>query len=119
MKSLRHIIYVSALLLMQTVMAQSVAPKITSQLSADTIRIGDRVTLSIDVEKDVMQHVEFPIFNFSQEAGAPVNSSVEVVHDFPIDTILKEGRREHLRKRYELVIYDEGICNMGHVHVLY
>ena len=119
MKSLRHIIYVSALLVMQTVAAQSVAPKITSQLSADTIRIGDRVVLSIDVEKDVMQRVEFPIFNFSQEGGAPVASSVEVVGDFPVDTISKEGRREHLRKRYELVIYDEGICNMGQAQVLY
>jgi predicted DNA-binding transcriptional regulator YafY len=39
--------------------------------------------------------------------------SVEVVHDFPVDTISKEGRREHLRKRYELAIYDEGIYNMG------
>ena len=120
MKSLRYIIYVSALLIAQVVVAQSEAPKITSQLSADTIRIGDRVTLSIDVEKDVMQHVEFPVFNFSQDgSGAPANMSVEVVHDFPVDTISKEGRREHLRKRYELAIYDEGIYNMGAPQVLY
>ena len=121
MKSLRYIIiYVSALLAMQMVAAQSTAPKITSQISADTIMIGDRVTLTIDVDKDVMQHVEFPVFNFAQE-GSPeqAESSVEVIHDFPADTISKDGRRECLRKRYELAIYDEGIYNMGRAQVLY
>lgn len=124
MKILRYIIiYVSALLAMQVVVAQSTVPKITSHLSADTIRIGDRVTLTVEVEKDVMQHVEFPHFNFesakvdgSEEATEP---SVEVIHDFTPDTISKSGRREHLRKRYELAIYDEGIYNMGKAQVLY
>ena len=102
MKSLRYIIiYVSALLAVGVGVAQTTPPTVTSQLSADTIRIGDRVTLTIDVEKDVMQHVEFPVFNFAQE-GKPEqeNTSVEVINDFVADTISKDGRREHLRKRY-------------------
>ena len=121
MKSLRYIIiYVSTLLAVGVVVAQTTPPTVTSQLSADTIRIGDRVTLTIDVEKDVMQHVEFPVFNFAQE-GKPEqeNTSVEVINDFVADTISKDGRREHLRKRYELAIYDEGIYNMGRAQVLY
>ena len=121
MKSLRYIIiYVSALLTMQLVVAQSVPPTVTSHLSADTIRIGDRVTITIDVEKDVMQHVEFPTFNIKPDGGdEPANSSVEVIHNFAQDTVSKDGRREHLRKRYELAIYDEGIYNMGKAQVLY
>lgn len=121
MKSLRYIIiYVSALLAMQVAVAQSEAPKVSSHISADTIRIGDRVVLTIDVEKDVMQHVEFPVFNFKQEGSdEQVNESVEVVNDFAADTVSRDGRREHLRKRYELAIYDEGIYNMGRAQVLY
>lgn len=121
MKSLRYIIiYVLALLVVDVVVAQTAPPTITSQLSADTIRIGDRVTLTIEVDKDVMQHVEFPVFNFAQEGNPEqTNTSVEVIHDFPADTISKDGRREHLRKRYELAIYDEGIYNMGRAQVLY
>ncbi|MBR6655262.1 MAG: hypothetical protein IKL20_01480 [Alistipes sp.] len=124
MKTLRYIlIYVSALLAMQVATAQLVAPKITSHLSADTIRIGDRVTLTIEVEKDVMQHVEFPHFNFeraeSKESQEAEESSVEVVHDFAPDTISKDGRKERLRKRYELAIYDEGIYNLGKAQALY
>ena len=121
MKNLRYIIiYVSALFAMQVAVAQSVPPTITSHLSADTIRIGDRVLLTIDVEKDVMQHIEFPTFNFEVEGGAEsAEQSVEIIHDFAADTISKDGRREHLRKRYEMAIYDEGIYNMGKAQVLY
>ena len=101
-------------------MAQTTPPTITSQLSADTIRIGDRVTLTIEVDKDVMQHVEFPVFNFAPEGNPEqANTSVEIIRDFPADTISKDGRRERLRKRYEMAIYDEGIYNMGRAQVLY
>ena len=121
MKSLRYIIiYVSALLAVGAVVAQTTPPTITSQLSADTIRIGDRVTLTIEVDKDVMQHVEFPVFNFAPEGNPEqANTSVEIIRDFPADTISKDGRRERLRKRYEMAIYDEGIYNMGRAQVLY
>ena len=121
MKSLRYIIiYVSALLVVDVVVAQTAPPTITSQLSADTIRIGDRVTLTIEVDKDVVQHVEFPVFNFAPEGNPEqANTSVEIIRDFPADTISKDGRRERLRKRYEMAIYDEGIYNMGRAQVLY
>ena len=62
MKLLRYIIiYVSALLAVQWAVAQNDVPTITSRLSADTVMIGDRVTLTVEVEKDVMQYVIFPI----------------------------------------------------------
>ena len=109
-----------ALTASRVAVAQSERPTITSKLSADTVSIGDRVVLTVEVDKDVMQHVEFPIFNFNLENGEQqAEPSIEVVHDFAPDTLSNEGRRMRLRKRYEMVVYDEGIYHMGKVKVLY
>ena len=118
MKPLRYIIiYVLALFAVQSVVANSVKPTVASHLSADSIMIGDRVVLTIDVEKDMMQQVQFPYLNLKGDKQA--ESSIEVIKEFDVDTVSKEGRREHLRKRYELVIYDEGVYNFDKAHVLY
>ena len=121
MKLLRYIIiYVSALVATMVAVAQNEAPTITSHLSADTVMIGDRVTLTVEVEKDVMQHIIFPSFNFTQTNGAEQSEpSIEVIHDFAPDTLSHEGRRVRLRKRYEMAVYDEGIYRMGKAQVLY
>ena len=121
MKFYRYIIiYVSALWAIQSAMAQSVAPTITSRLSADTVMIGDRVTLTVEVEKDLMQHIIFPSFDFSQTKGEQqAEPSIEVIGDYAPDTLSQEGRRVRLRKRYEMVVYDEGIYRMGKAQVLY
>ena len=121
MKLLRYIIiYVSALVTTMVAVAQNEAPTITSHLSADTVMIGDRVTLTVEVEKDVMQHIIFPSFDFKQTDGEEQpESSIEVIHDFAPDTLSQEGRRVRLRKRYEMAVYDEGIYRMGKAQVLY
>ena len=83
MKFLRYIIiYVSALLAVQLVVAQE-KPAISSRLSADTVMIGDRVTLTIEVDADMMQHIVFPSFDFTQTEGAEQQEpSIEVINDF-------------------------------------
>ena len=122
MKLLRYIIiYVSALFMGGMAVAQS-TPTITSHISADTVMIGDRVTLTIEVDADVMQHIVFPTFDFTQNApeGAEQQEpSIEVINDFAPDTISKEGRRVRLRKRYEMAVYDEGIYKLGRAQALY
>ena len=120
MKLLRYIIiYVSALLAVQVAVAQTEHPTITSHLSADTVMIGDRVTLTVEVEKDVMQHIIFPSFDFKATDGAEQSEpSIEVIHDFAPDTLSQEGRRVRLRKRYEMAVFDEGIYRMGKAQVL-
>ena len=120
MKLLRYIIiYVSALLAVQVAVAQTERPTITSHLSADTVMIGDRVTLTVEVEKDVMQHIIFPAFDFKSTDGAEqAEPSIEVIHDFAPDTLSQEGRRVRLRKRYEMAVFDEGIYRMGKAQVL-
>ena len=95
-------------------------PTITSHISADTVMIGDRVTLTVEVEQDMMQHIIFPSFDFkAAEDTEQQEPSIEVIRDFAPDTILKEGRRVRLRKRYEMAVYDEGIYRMGKAQVLY
>lgn len=122
MKHLRYIIiYVSALLVGGMAVAQS-TPTITSHISADTVMIGDRVTLTIEVEKDVMQHIVFPTFDFTKntpEGAEQQEPSIEVIQDFAPDTIQQEGRRVRLRKRYEMAVYDEGIYKLGKAQALY
>lgn len=120
MKLLRYIIiYVSALVATMVAVAQTEPPTITSHLSADTVMIGDRVTLTVEVEKDVMQHIIFPSFDFKQTDGPHQSEpSIEVIHDFAPDTLSQEGRRVRLRKRYEMAVYDEGIYRMGKAQVL-
>ena len=121
MNYLRYIIIcILALTASSVAVAQSQPTTITSHLSADTVSIGDRVVLTIEVDKDMMQHVEFPIFNFNLEGGEQqAEPSIEVIHDYEPDTVSSEGRRVCLRKRYEMAVYDEGIYHMGKVKVLY
>ena len=126
MKALRYIAYMLALFVVQSVVAQNTRPTITSYLSADTVMIGDRVTLTVEVEKDVMQHIVFPTFDFtpkvtpeSGEQQEQAEPSIEVIRDFAPDTIPQEGRRVLLRKRYEMAVYDEGLYRMGKAQVLY
>lgn len=123
MKAARYIlIYLSAMLALQMAVAQSSAPTITSTISADTVMIGDRVTLTVEVEKDVMQNVVFPSFDFKQnenEGEEEKEPSIEIIHDYAPDTISQQGRRVRLRKRYEMALYDEGIYHLGRAQVLY
>ena len=70
MKLLRYIIInVLLTLWVGVVGAETVAPTITSRLSADTVTIGDRVVLTVDVEKDVM-HILRPLVHFRLQRGA-------------------------------------------------
>ena len=120
MKILRQIaITVAFVLACGVVVAQS--PTITSHISADTVMIGDRVTLTIEVEADVMQHILFPSFDFKQtgEEAQQEEPSIEVIKDYAPDTVEQEGRRMRLRKRYEMAVYDEGIYKLGRAQALY
>lgn len=121
MRFLRHItLTIAAVVACGVAVAQSVPPTITSHISADTVMIGDRVTLTVEVEQDMMQHIIFPSFDFKPTEGTEQQEpSIEVIHDFAPDTLSKEGRRVRLRKRYEMAVYDEGIYRMGKAQVLY
>ena len=87
-------------------------PKVTAHIEPDSILIGDRFDLVIDVEKDLVQVVEFP--EFENRDGR-----IEFVESLPVDTLERDGRHLNLRKRYRLAAFDEGRYNLGTASVLY
>lgn len=88
-------------------------PRITARVEPDSIGIGDRFDLVIEVEKDLVQVVEFPLFEPDAKSG------LELVELPPVDTLLREGRRLRIAKRYRLAAFEEGRFNLGPARALY
>ena len=78
------------------------APKVRGSVEPDSIGIGDRFTYTIEVEKDLVQSLFFPDF------GAMQNQQYELIEDMPVDTLVRDGRKLKLRKRYVLAAFQEG-----------
>lgn len=114
MKFLRYItICVSALCVSAVAFGTNEAPTVTSRIEPDSVMIGDRFTYIIDVEKDMVQEIAFPEFEADPKGG------IELVENHPIDTISRDGRRLHLRKRYTMAAFEEGRIAMGGAKILY
>lgn len=96
-----------------TVSAQSVRPEVRATLTPDSVLLGDEVMLTIDVRKDQVQVIGFPVF----ETGE--NGELELIEELPLDTIARDGRLQHLRKRYRLAAYGEGTLALGRTPLLY
>ncbi len=96
-----------------TASAQNV-PTVTASFDRDSMLIGDQFTLEVRVEKDMMQVVDFPVL-----AGTKIGEKIEVLGEFPEDTVVQDGRRQTLLKRYLLTIFDEGEYSLGRFPVLY
>jgi len=94
--------------------ARGQRPVVTARVEPDSVFIGDRFDYVIEVEKDLVQVVEFPEFRPDAEA-----SDFEIVESLPVDTLAREGRRLHLRKRYRMAAFGEGRFNLGPAQVLY
>lgn len=88
-------------------------PTVEARIEPDSVMIGDRFDCIIEVEKDLVQSVAFP--TFENKAG----SAIELVGESLPDTLLHEGRRLRLRKRYTLQTFEEGRVNLGRPSVLY
>ena len=93
--------------------AEAQTPTVEARLEPDSVMIGDRFDCIIEVEKDQVQVVAFPAFDNSRDG------SIELVADLPPDTLMHEGRRLRLRKRYTLQAFEEGRVEMGSPGVLY
>ncbi len=88
-------------------------PVVTGRVEPDSIGIGDRFDYIIEVEKDIMQVVEFPRFVPEGE------SDMELIESPAVDTLERDGRRMKLRKRYHMAAFNEGRYNFGVPQVLY
>ncbi len=94
--------------------AQSLRPVVTARVEPDSVMIGDRFDYIIEVEKDLVQVVRFPVFQPGEDPGALV-----LVEEAPVDTLLREGRRMKLRKRYRMAVFEEGHHDFGPAEVFY
>lgn len=116
----KYVLVVIAAFLSAMSLAQ---PRVTASIEQkdSVIMIGDRFFLCIEVDKDQMQTVVFPSFRnieVREKAGQEL-PSLEIIREWPVDTLAREGRRQVLRKKYELSAFDEGRYNLGCPQVLY
>ncbi|MCD7962015.1 MAG: hypothetical protein LUF90_00290 [Rikenellaceae bacterium] len=97
-----------------SVFAQNEPPEIKASITPDTLMIGDRFTLDIEIEKDVVQLVEFPYFNEEK-----MDRSLSLIDEGPVDTVKLSERKVLLKKKYTLAVFDEGRYSLGNLPILY
>ena len=99
---MKRLFAIALLLAGATARAQSDVPQVTAHIQPDSVMIGDRFDLMVDVEKDLVQVVQFP--EFEDKPG----SAIELHKEHPVDTLERDGRHLKLRKRYTLAAFEEG-----------
>lgn len=99
-------------------------PTLSASFSKDSIEVGDQVDYILDIVKDRATEIGIPDFDGNptsedirkrNEALAHIStlkeyneSKLELIEEFPIDTLKVEGRTLHLRKRYRLAVMETG-----------
>ncbi len=101
-------------LLFAAVTAHAQQPVVTARVEPDSLMIGDRFDYVIEVEKDLVQTVAFPVFEPNEG-----DRHFELVEELPVDTLQRDGRRIKLRKRYRLAAFEEGHHDLGPAEILY
>lgn len=103
-------------------------PTLSASFSRDSVEVGDQFDYTIEVVKDRVTEIGIPDFDgnptpeqVQQRAKALKQIStfteydedrLELIEEFPLDTIKVEGRRLHLRKRYRLAAMETGDMNL-------
>ena len=107
---MQHILKIGILaaLTLGAAAARAADPVVSARFSADSVMIGDQFSLDIRVDKDVMEVVDFPVFNGFLSDSA----DIEILAESPVDTLKAEGRRITLGKSYLLAGFDEGRYRM-------
>lgn len=103
-----------ALTAVLTAAAQSLPPRVEARIEPDSVAIGDRFRMIIEVERDLVQVTDFPTFS-----RAPQGGEFELTGESAVDTLARDGRRLRLRKVYEIQAFGEGRFNLGRAGVLY
>ena len=110
---MKRLLLITLLLASGTALRAQDVPAVRARVEPDSIGIGDRFDYVIEVDKDLVQVVQFPEFAPAGEGG------IELVESLPVDTLSRDGRRLRLAKRYRLAAFDEGRYNLGTARVLY
>ncbi|MBQ6612592.1 MAG: hypothetical protein IIX19_02615 [Alistipes sp.] len=124
---LTHHIYgwgMALIMVLASVDAYAQRPTLHAHFSKDSVEVGDHVDLVLDIEKDRATEIGIPDFDgnpsldeLRQRKEALSNIStfreydadvLELIADYPFDTIKVDGRKLHLRKRYRLAVMETG-----------
>ncbi len=105
-------LFLSGALLFALAASAQELPTIKARVEPDSIGIGDRFDYIIEVDKDLVQVVNFPEFDAK-------DGKLELVESLPVDTLEHDGRHLRLSKRYRLAAFEEGNYNLGTAQVLF
>lgn len=94
--------------------AQTMPPRVEASLSRDTVMIGDLFSLRVEVSKDMVQVVGFPVFD-----KGTIWDGVEIVKEGPADTVSVKGRDVVLAKEYTLTTFEDGAFKLGKFPLIY
>lgn len=92
-------------------------PQVSARFEPDTIQIGDHFRLRMVVEKDIVQVVGLP--ERDPAAGNRFTDRIEILEEYPLDTLSLEGRRVTLVKEYLLTTFEAGVHRVPNLPVLY
>lgn len=87
-------------------------PRIVASITPDSVGVGDPMTLTVDVEHDMMQMIAFPDFDIERD------KLLEQVTPPVLDTLSSDGRRVRIRRSYTFRSFEPGLYNIGKVSVL-
>lgn len=99
----RKIILLTAIMFM-SVIGYAQIPTVTARFAADTIMIGDQITLEVDINKDALADVQVPQFEKNQ-----LSPQIEIIGVPRIDTLKHDGRNLTLRLSYTVTSFDAGV----------
>lgn len=88
-------------------------PRLTARVEPDSIGIGDRFDLVFEIERDLVQVVDFPDFQPDPKSG------FELYEAHPVDTLAREGRALKLRRRFTFAAFEEGTFDLGPAQAMY
>ncbi|MBO7199600.1 MAG: hypothetical protein J6V26_06165 [Alistipes sp.] len=123
--SVRALVVVVAALVACGVESHAQSPVVSGRLSRDSVEVGDQFDYTIDVEVDVATLWAPPVYGdmLTKEQRDSLSVAkrtmstykdynddiLEVIKDYPIDTLKVDGRRLHLRKRYRMAVMETGV----------
>lgn len=93
--------------------AQLIDPIAKMVLSADSIMLGDTLTLGVEITKDFAQEISIPTFKENR-----LTEQIEIVGAPRLDTISEDGRTIVMRVNYTIQSFDAGNYQLDSFPVL-
>lgn len=81
---------------------------VSTRLIPDTIMIGDRFRMEVDIDKDVAEEMKIPQFEKNQ-----ISKELEIIGTPVLDTLSRDARSIKLRLSYTMTSFEPGVHRLG------